>query len=87
MDIAFQLTLWFLGYLSFWGTCTCKIIFSLDFQHVHLPHISIAPLKTKWLPKVSCNSINKICVIKYQHLQVSPLGVFGQKVIAYPSSL
>ena len=56
-------------------------------EDVHLPHISIAPSKTKWLPKVSCNSINKICIIKYQHLRVSLLGVFGLKIIAYPSSL
>ena len=53
----------------------------LYFGYLHLPHINIAPLKTKWWPTVSYNSINKICIAKHHHLQVPLLGVFGQKII------
>ena len=57
-------------------------------MYIHLPHISIAPPRTKWRPKVSCKSINKIYITKHQHLQVSLLlGVFGQKLIANSFSL
>ena len=63
-----------------------RIVLSIE-EEVHLPHISIAPPRTKWRPKVSCKSINKIYITKHQHLQVSLLGVFGKKLITNSFSL
>ena len=61
----------------------------LKFFHydIHLPHISIAPPKTKLLPKISCNSIDKNFYDKIPAFTGFSTECFRTETIANSSSL